>query len=222
MYSSALPGAVRNNQTWSSVTASQPSVNSVINALAFQDRDMNIMYTKGPNTTVMFYLSTKINLKSGGYVSVHRTLPGIVKDNNTYDATERSWFKKAPKNSYYLYGPYVETFTRQPVITLSTMITTSLDTAPSSSPSTAPRRPTVSPTIAPTASPSSSPSSGPTALPTVSPTITPTSNTRESFQTVAAAVMLISELSTIGEITARSRNCWNIVFTVMLLCILVV
>jgi hypothetical protein len=157
MYSSALPGAVRNDQTWSSVTASQPSVNSVINALAFQDRDMNIMYTKGPNTTVMFYLSTKINLKSGGYVSVHRTLPGIVKDNNTYDATERSWFKKAPKNSYYLYGPYVETFTRQPVITLSTMITSS-DT-----------------------------------------------NTGESLQTVAAAVMLISELSTIGEITARSR-----------------
>jgi len=158
MYSSALPGAVRNNQTWSSVTASQPSVNSVINALAFQDRDMNIMYTKGPNTTVMFYLSTKINLKSGEYVSVHRTLPGIVKDNNTYDATERSWFKKAPKNSYYLYGPYVETFTRQPVITLSTMITSS-DT-----------------------------------------------NTGESLQTVVAAVMLISELSTIGEISARSRN----------------
>ena len=156
MYSSALPGAVRNNQTWSSVTASQPSVNSVINALAFQDRDMNIMYTKGPNTTVMFYLSTKINLKSGGYVSVHRTQPGIVKNSNTYDATGRPWFKKAPKNSYNLYGPYVETFTRQPVITLSTMVTSSI--------------------------------------------------TRESLQTVAAAVMLISELSTIGEIRARSCN----------------
>ena len=157
MYSSVRPGAVRNNQTWSKLTASQPSVNSVINALAFQDRDMNIMYTKGPNTTVMFYLSTKINLKSGGYVSVHRTQPGIVKNSNTYDATGRPWFKKAPKNSYHLYGPYVETFTRQPVITLSTMITSS-DT-----------------------------------------------NTGESLQTVAAAVMLISELSTIGEITARSR-----------------
>ena len=91
-------------------------------------------------------------------MSVHRTLPGIVKNDNTYDPTKRSWFIKAPKDSYYLNGPYVETFTRQPVITLSTRIT-STDT-----------------------------------------------NTGESLETVAAAVMLISELSTIGEITVRSRD----------------
>ena len=152
MYSSALPGAARNNQTWSSLTSSHASINSVINALAFQDRDMNLMYTQGPNSTVMFYLSTKISFNSGDYVSVHRTLPGIVKNNNSYDPTMRSWFKKAPLNSYYLYGPYVETFTKQPVITLSSMKTGS------------------------------------------------DSGTGESLKTVAAAVMLISELSTIGEI----------------------
>lgn len=152
MYSSALPGAARNNQTWTKLTSSHPSINSVINALAFQDRDMNLMYTQGPNSTVMFYLSTKISLTSGDYVSVHRTLPGIVKNNNSYDPTIRSWFKKAPMNSYYLNGPYVETFTKQPVITLSSMKTGS------------------------------------------------DSETGESLQTVAAAVMLISELSTIGGI----------------------
>lgn len=83
---------------------------------------MNIMYTRGPNTTVMFYLSTKIlDGPTNSYVSVHRTLPGILKNSTTYDPTQRKWFTKAPQGSYYLYGPYVETFTRQPVITLSSM-----------------------------------------------------------------------------------------------------
>lgn len=103
-------------------------MNSVINGLAYQDRDMNIMYTKGPNTTVMFYLSTKISLSSSSYVAVHRTFPGIVKnstiyDPKPYDPPNRHWFKNAPQDSYNMYGPYVETFSRQRVVTLSTLST---------------------------------------------------------------------------------------------------
>lgn len=122
MYSSTLQGAARDNKTWTSLTSKHSSIDSVINALAYQDRDLNLAFTKGPNTTVMFYISTKISLNSGGYVSVHRTLPGIVQDSNTYDPTATDWFVNAPQNSYYMYGPYVETFTHQPVITLSSMI----------------------------------------------------------------------------------------------------
>lgn len=66
----------------------------------------------------MFYLSTTIG-SSSNYTSVHRTFPGIVKNVSDYDASNREWFKMAPIDSYHLYGPYVETFTRQPVVTVS-------------------------------------------------------------------------------------------------------
>ena len=105
------------------VMKESPAVNSVIKGLAYQDRDMNIMYTKGPNTTVMFYLSTKISLSSSSYVAVHRTFPGIVKNSTTYNPPTRPWFKNASQDSYNVHGPYVETFTRQRVVTLSTLST---------------------------------------------------------------------------------------------------
>lgn len=111
---------------------------------------MNLMYTRGPNTTVMFYLSTKISLPSGKYFAVHRTFPGIVKNISDYDPPKRQWFTDAKQNSYNLYGPYVETFTEQSVITLSTLSTT-------------------------------------------------TDSTGKSLTTVAAGVMLIRELSSIGK-----------------------
>ena len=106
-----------------SLMKESPAVNSVINGLAYHDRDMNIMYTKGPNTTVMFYLSTKISLSSSSYVAVHRTFPGIVKNSTTYNPPTRPWFKNASQDSYNVHGPYVETFTRQRVVTLSTLST---------------------------------------------------------------------------------------------------
>jgi hypothetical protein len=123
MYSSSIQGAIKSNHTWMNITESHPSVNSVTDALAYQDRDMSLMYNRGPNSTLMFYLSTKIALKAGGYISVHRTFPGVQKTSKTYDPTSRNWFVNAPENSYYLYGPYMETFTKQPVVTLSSMKT---------------------------------------------------------------------------------------------------
>ncbi len=42
--------------------------------------------------------------------------PGSVKNNDHYDPPSRGWFKRAPENVYYLDGPYIETFTRNPVI----------------------------------------------------------------------------------------------------------
>ena len=106
------------------MTNSYPVINTVVNALAYQDKDMNIMYTRGPNTTVMFYLSTKITFRNDSYISIHRTFPGVQKNSTTYNPPSRQWFKRAPQDSYYLYGPYVEGFTQQPVITLSSMKST--------------------------------------------------------------------------------------------------
>ena len=121
LYSSTISRAAKNDSVWTSLTKSYPAIDNVINALTYQDRDMNVMYTRGPNTTVMFYLSTKIALKDGSHIAVHRTFPGVQKDSTTYDSSGRPWFVNAPQGSYYLYGPYIETFTRQPVITLSSM-----------------------------------------------------------------------------------------------------
>mmetsp|Transcript_20198 Transcript_20198/g.28960 ORF Transcript_20198/g.28960 Transcript_20198/m.28960 type:complete len:1519 (+) Transcript_20198:482-5038(+) len=120
LYSSAYQHAARNNQSWTELTSKDTSINHVIDGLSYQDRDMSLMYTKGPSTTVMFYLSTKIG-SGNDYTSVHRTFPGMVKNVTNYDAPNREWFKLAPIDSYHLYGPYVETFTRQPVVTLSSM-----------------------------------------------------------------------------------------------------
>ena len=121
LYSSTISRAAKNDSVWTSLTNSYPAIDNVINALTYQDRDMNVMYTRGPNTTVMFYLSTKIALKDGSHIAVHRTFPGVQKDSTTYDSSGRPWFVNAPQDSYYLYGPYIESFTRQPVITLSSM-----------------------------------------------------------------------------------------------------
>ena len=122
--SSSSQRAARDNQSWADLTKQDPSINHVIDGLSYQDRDMNIMYTTGPSTTVMFYSSTRIG-SSSSYTSVHRTFPGIVKNVSNYDAPNREWFKFAPIDSYHLYGPYVETFTRQPVVTLSSKKTSS-------------------------------------------------------------------------------------------------
>lgn len=124
---SSISGAVKSNSSWLNITKIHPSVNSVIDALAYQDRDMNLMYNRGPNSTLMFYLSSKITLKSGGYISIHRTFPGVQKLSTTYDPSSRNWFVNAAENSYYLYGPYVESFSKQPVVTLSSM-KTAIDT----------------------------------------------------------------------------------------------
>ena len=125
LFSNAAPlrGAVKSDLSWLNITANHPSVNSVIDSLTYQDRDMSLMYERGPNSTVMFYLSTKISLYSGGNILVHRTFPGVQKNTKTYDPSTRLWFTDAPENSYYLYGPYVETFTKQSVVTLSSMKT---------------------------------------------------------------------------------------------------
>jgi hypothetical protein len=49
-----------------------------------------------------------------------------VKNITDYDSTQRSWFSRAPVDSFYLYGPYKETFTQQLVVTLSSRKQTSV------------------------------------------------------------------------------------------------
>lgn len=122
LYSSAI-GPVRTNKTWSILAKNHSVINSVINALAYQDMDMNTIYCRGPNTTVMFYLSTMIYVKSSEYVTVHRSFPGVRIPLPSYNPANSPWFTRAPENSYSLYGPYLEEFTQQPVITLSSMKT---------------------------------------------------------------------------------------------------
>lgn len=144
-----LDYAARDNETWNNFVDATPAITIVIDGLSFQDRDMNIMYTRGPNTTAMFYLSTKIASSDGSYTSVHRTFPGVARPDAKYNAAERDWFKYAPEDAYHMDGPYIETFTRQAVLTLSSM--------------------------------------------------KPSSVSSQSLTIVSAAVMLISELASIGE-----------------------
>eukprot|EP01034_Spumella_vulgaris_P027036 gene27036-33697_t len=120
LYSKKYGQAARNDSLWNLYIHENNPVLSVINGLAYQDQDMDVMYNRGSNSTVMFYLASSVLGADGvNYDVVHRTFPGIVKNISNYDSTQRTWFSKAPVDSFYLYGPYKETFTRQLVVTLS-------------------------------------------------------------------------------------------------------
>ena len=129
LYSSATGLAAKNDNTWDNYVYSRNGIHQVINGLTYQDEDMQVLYERGPNTTVMFYVSTQIG-SSSNYMSVHRTFPGVKRNTTNYDPPNRSWFRNAPIDSYYFYGPYIETFTKQVVVTLSTKSrTTALGTS---------------------------------------------------------------------------------------------
>lgn len=134
LYSSTAQHSLRNDSAWNTTFATHSEVKQVYDGLAYQDNDLNIMYNQGPNTTVMFYLSAQVfaansSSSSVPYYAVHRTFPGIYKNDSAYDPSRRTWFTKAPVNGFYLYGPYKETFTKQLVVTLSSKINTIITNA---------------------------------------------------------------------------------------------
>ncbi len=118
LYSSSLGRAARSDSDWSTATTDFP-VNVVINSLAQQDLDLSLLYEMGPTSTMFFYSSVKLETTSGSYSSIHRTYPGFIKDVSDYDASQRSWFENAAVDYINIYGPYLETFTGEYVITLS-------------------------------------------------------------------------------------------------------
>ena len=78
---------------WNTSLNNTPAITQVINNLAYQDRDLSAQYIHGPNTTIMFYVSAAIGSDIDTYTSIHRTFPGIIKANNTYDPPSRGKFK---------------------------------------------------------------------------------------------------------------------------------
>lgn len=128
LYSSQLKSSIRNDTSWNSTFSTYSALQNVLDALSVQDIDYYTMYTQGPNSTVMFYLSAQIvtDKASGDYFSLHRTFPGIFKDSSTYNPPGRPWFSNAEQNKINIYGPYKETFTEQLSITLSSKMSTTL------------------------------------------------------------------------------------------------
>jgi hypothetical protein len=125
LYSSQAGSALRNDSAWNTSFNANPYLRHAMNGLAYHDLDFPILYNQGPNSTLMFYLSTQIYTDSSrtNYFSLHRTYPGVLKNDFSYNPPLRSWFANAPENGIYVYGPYRETFTDQLVITLSSKST---------------------------------------------------------------------------------------------------
>eukprot|EP01034_Spumella_vulgaris_P027194 gene27194-33882_t len=120
LYSSKYGKAARNDALWTQYLQENNPVLSVINGLSFQDQDMEVMFNKGPNSTLMFYLASSVSMPdNSNYNVIHRTFPGLLKNSSTYDSTQRTWFSRAPEDAFYMYGPYKETFTKELVVTLS-------------------------------------------------------------------------------------------------------
>jgi len=154
LYSSQLNLHAQNDSEWDRILNlnrdNGHGVEVLVN-LPYQDIDFDVMYNQGPNSTVMFYLSTTIHYPGdkGDYSVAHRTFPGtmrsqmmdrvhdllssiqctyigIIKKATHYDPTGRPWYVNSSISSYNLFGPYVETFTGQFVINLSTRNSTTL------------------------------------------------------------------------------------------------
>ena len=121
IYYSKSKTSIRDDSKWNGYVNKYDSVKRVIDGLTYHDKDLEIIFKRGPNTTVMFYVSAKVVVDSysGDYIAVHRTFPGILKDSKNYDPPGRPWFANAPVGDVFLYGPYQETFTRQLVLTIS-------------------------------------------------------------------------------------------------------
>jgi hypothetical protein len=105
LFSSQLQQSLYDDETWDNYVAQDPPVLAAINGLTYTSKDMEIIFTRGPNTTVMFYLSTLVE-GTNGQTSVHRTFPGTYKNSINYNPAERGWFKNAPVDGVFLYGPY--------------------------------------------------------------------------------------------------------------------
>lgn len=119
-FNSSTGAAVQNRTALAAAERAMPAIRGAVDASSLLDRDFRVTYFQGPNTTVMYYHSVQITPRGGdAYFSIHRTFPGIVKDNAAYDPPQRGWFRHAPLGAVYMYGPYVETFTRETVVTLS-------------------------------------------------------------------------------------------------------
>ena len=119
LYSSARKTSIRDDKGWANITEEYPIVKTVVNSLAYHDQDFELMYTRGPNTTIMFQLSAKVDLPSGQYVAVHRTYPGLLRNSTTYNPPKRPWFIKAKENTYGVTSPFIGFFIKSPLIGLS-------------------------------------------------------------------------------------------------------
>jgi tetratricopeptide (TPR) repeat protein/uncharacterized protein YegL len=120
MYNSATGQAVSSNLDWDGILANDIALQAIVETSSVLDEDYSVMYNSGPDSTVFFYSAFKVSANSSNsYYSLRRTFPGINLDNSTYDSSTRSWFIKAPNDFIYLGLPYVETFSNELVITIS-------------------------------------------------------------------------------------------------------
>eukprot|EP01038_Epipyxis_sp_PR26KG_P015339 gene15339-20670_t len=121
LYSNTLGYGSQNDSQWSKILSKHTTASVVLNGLAIQDQDLSVMYNHGPNSTVMFYSAAAI-LRNGvtSAYSIFRSFPGTQLNlTDSFDPSDQKWFKKAPTNGLYLYGPFVEPSTGDYVVSLS-------------------------------------------------------------------------------------------------------
>lgn len=128
--------AIRTTSKYNSVFSKYGDAASLVDTVGPQDLDMKTLFNYGPSSIKMFYLATVYPIsysgssersgipKGASYLAMHRTYPGILKESTTYDSTSRPWFQEAPINDFHVYGPYLETFTKELSLTISSRSST--------------------------------------------------------------------------------------------------
>ena len=105
----ATGNSVKNDSEWNALYNNNFDVKNAVDTLVIQDKDFELMYSIGPNTSVLMYSSIQImtntwdpSIGEYDYISVHRTYQGFKKNSTTYNPPTRSWFTQAPESKCFV------------------------------------------------------------------------------------------------------------------------
>jgi hypothetical protein len=130
LYSSLYAQGVKSDSLWDSIM-SDSLLSYTKDTLAYQDDSLVTAYSLADDA-MLFYLSVQIFDPEGEYDVLHRVFPGTNLNDNTYDPSQRPWFTHSPVDSITVQGPYVETFTKEHVLSFSSRNQITLPDFPSS------------------------------------------------------------------------------------------
>ena len=95
------------------------SLRTTIEALSAMQGEFSIILEAFSRSTVQIYVAAEIPDGEGGHQALRLTYPGYSLAGYT-DPSRRPWFRDAPESTFSLHGPYIESITKEKVLTLST------------------------------------------------------------------------------------------------------
>ena len=125
----SLSGSGSEREQYSAHLQESPALRVTLNALAAMDGDFCSILRAHANSTLQIYAAVELpNETGGGHHALRLTYPGYNLQGigppglhrlDSYDPSQRHWFREAQEAAFALQGPYIETATKEKVVTLS-------------------------------------------------------------------------------------------------------